>query len=132
MVFPNAPLRLSNPGGYNRLEKERTASEGGPYTNCKPAFLTPAFTTTSIAIVGAPTFLSLHAIGTSQERTASEGGPYTNCRLSAVNFAPPTADGRRWRNLSWSALHSLRLVRSRETTRSEALRSASALLYPGW
>ena len=30
-------------------------------TNCKPAFLSPAFTTTSIDIVGAPTFPFLHA-----------------------------------------------------------------------
>src|SRR5208337_2458608 len=57
------PVDHSIPGGSNRLEEEWPASEGGPYTNrelsavnCKPAFLTPAFTTTSIDIVGAPTF----------------------------------------------------------------------------
>src|SRR5208337_4369286 len=57
------PVHHSIPGGSNRLEEEWPASEGGPYTNrelsavnCKPAFLTPAFTTTSIDIVGAPTF----------------------------------------------------------------------------
>src|SRR5208337_2592297 len=54
------PVHHSIPGGSNRLEEEWPASEGGPYTNrelsavnCKPAFLTPAFTTTSIDIVGA-------------------------------------------------------------------------------
>jgi hypothetical protein len=101
MIFTNAPLRLSNPGGYNRLRKERTASEGGPYTNCKPAFLTPAFTTTSIAIVGAPTFSFLCATeGEPKNRSEDrplhwkgcgppqKAGPYTNCRLSAMNFAP--------------------------------------------
>jgi hypothetical protein len=80
MIFTNAPLRLSNPGGYNRLEnlapnfvlstehptrmlilsepgesKDHSSSDSATL-NCKPAFLTPAFTTTSITIVGAPTF----------------------------------------------------------------------------
>jgi hypothetical protein len=81
MIFTNALLRLSIPGGSNRLEisapnfepstlnlelvfpgKERPASEGGPYTNSalsavnsKRAFLSPAFTITSINNVGAPT-----------------------------------------------------------------------------
>jgi len=86
MIFANAPLRLSNPGGYNRLEN--FALNFVPSTvNCKPAFLTPAFTTTSIDIVGAPTFLTLHASRRSQERPASEGGPYTNFELLfSANF----------------------------------------------
>src|SRR5208337_2140679 len=39
-----------------------------PAVRCKRAFLTPSFTTTSIAIVGAPTFLRLHASARSQDR----------------------------------------------------------------
>jgi hypothetical protein len=55
------------------------------------AFLTPAFTTTSINIVGEPTFPFLHAIGRSPERPASEGSPYTSFELSTLNrFSPLT------------------------------------------
>src|SRR5208337_4602590 len=56
------PVHHSIPGGSNQVEEERPASEGGPYTNCelsavncKPGFLRPTFTITSINIVGAPT-----------------------------------------------------------------------------
>jgi hypothetical protein len=62
MIFTNALFPILNPGGSNRSEEERPASEGGPYTNCElttvncePSFLRPAFTITSINIVGAPT-----------------------------------------------------------------------------
>jgi len=96
----------SRPGDFNRLEQERPASEGGPYTNCelptvncKPVFLTPAFTTTSSAIVGAPTIWFPHAIRRSQERPASEGGPYTNFELSTFDFEPPFSFFRLFLNL---------------------------------
>jgi len=54
MIFTNALLRLSNPGGYNRLENLAPNFVLSTVI-CEPAFLTPAFTRTSIAIVGAPT-----------------------------------------------------------------------------
>src|SRR5208283_175957 len=67
---------FSNLRTIGRSQKQ-PASEGGPYTNgasstvnCKPAFLRPAFTMTSIAIVGAPTFSFLRAaIGNPKNRS---------------------------------------------------------------
>ena len=67
-IFANAPLRLSNPGGYNRLEN-LAPNFVLSTVNCKPAFLTPAFTTTSINIVGAPTILSSCALQKVAPRT---------------------------------------------------------------
>jgi hypothetical protein len=71
-------------GGYPKEVREAKEVEEVKELDYKRAFLTPAFTTTSIDIVGAPTFLFLHAIGRSQERPASEGGPYTNFELSRM------------------------------------------------
>jgi hypothetical protein len=60
--------------------------------NCEPVFLRPAFTTTSIDIVGAPTVPFLHASARSQERSPSPtrsgrapGGPF---QPSTFNFQP--------------------------------------------
>jgi len=47
----------SSSGDFNRLE-DSAPSCGLSTVNCKPALLTPSFTTTSIAIVAAPTFSS--------------------------------------------------------------------------
>ena len=47
----------SSSGDFNRLE-DSAPSCGLSTVNCKPALLSPSFTTTSIAIVGAPTFSS--------------------------------------------------------------------------
>jgi len=112
MIFANAPLRLSNPGGYNRLEN-LALNFVLSTVNCKSAFLTPAFTTTSINIVGAPTFWFLRAAKGSPKNRSEDrplhrkecgpprnpirgannvpqkAWPYTNCGLSVVNFAPP-------------------------------------------
>jgi hypothetical protein len=45
MIFANAPLRLSNPGGSNRLEDSIPICRLSA-VNCKPIFLRPVFTTT--------------------------------------------------------------------------------------
>jgi len=39
MILTNALFPILNPGGSNRLEQARTASEGGPYTNFQPSTL---------------------------------------------------------------------------------------------
>jgi len=79
-------------GGYPKEVREAKEVKEIEEVNCKPAFLTPAFTTTLIDIVGAPTFPFLHAIGRSQERPASPtrsgqapGGPF---QPSTFNFEP--------------------------------------------
>jgi hypothetical protein len=117
MIFANAPLRLSNPGGYNRLEN-LALNVVLSTVNCKPAFLTPAFTTTSINIVGAPTFWFLRAAKGSPKNRSEDrplhrkecgppqkAWPYTNCGLSAVNFAPPISFLRIFLNLKLAAVH---------------------------
>jgi hypothetical protein len=93
MIFANAPLRLSNPGGYNRLEN-LALNFVLSTVNCKPAFLTPAFTTTSINIVGAPTFWFLRAAkGSPKNRSEDrplhrkECGPPRN-PIRGANNAP--------------------------------------------
>ncbi len=59
--------QISGAGDSNRLEQKLTASEGVPYTKCKPTSTKPPFSWTIIKIVGAPTYLnsarssSLHA-----------------------------------------------------------------------
>ena len=77
------PVLHSIPGGSNRVGKKRTASEGGPYTNCelstvncKLGSLTPAFTITSINIVGVPTFPFLDSYVEATFRWPPEGGRY--------------------------------------------------------
>jgi hypothetical protein len=131
MIFTNALLRLSIPGGSNRLEisapnfepstlnlelvfpgKERPASEGGLYTNSalstvnsKRTFLSPAFTTTSINIVGPPTIfcpngnpvmpgnfadagLRPRQPGLTEVRHLQEPWPSTQFQPSTFNFEP--------------------------------------------
>jgi hypothetical protein len=56
--------------------------------SCKRAFLTPAVTTTSITIVGAPTFSFLHAIETLQPPPPPEGTPCANFEPSTFDFEP--------------------------------------------
>jgi len=83
MIFSIDPLRLASPGDFNRLEnsarncelstehptrmlilnepgesKDHSSSDSAT-VNCKRSLLSPLFTSTSIAIVGAPTFLGL-------------------------------------------------------------------------
>jgi hypothetical protein len=132
MNLTNALLLPFNPGGSNRQEnlapnfvlstvncklafqrQERPASEGGPYTNCelstanyKRAFLRPAFTTTSINIVGAPTFWFLRA-GKGSPKNRSEDRP-----LHRRECGPPPRPGRGKRqaapfNLQLSTLNRL-------------------------
>src|SRR5208337_340581 len=111
-------IHLSNPGGSNRLEnsapicrlstehptrmlilsepgesKDHSSSDSATL-NCKPAFLTPAFTTTSIAIVGAPTIVPLlTAKGKPKKKRAlaAASGPYNgerNPRAQALRGSP--------------------------------------------
>jgi hypothetical protein len=107
------PLLTQKPGGggYPKEVREAKEVEEVKELDYKRAFLTPAFTTTSIAIVGAPTFSLLHAIGRSQERPASllrrasRGDPYTNFELSTFNLEPPLSFFRLFLNLKLTTDH---------------------------
>jgi hypothetical protein len=79
MTFTTAPVTLSSPGDSNRLENSAPNCRLSA-VNCKPAFLRPAFTTTSIDIVGAPTFPFLHSYVAATFRWPPEGGRYTSKR----------------------------------------------------
>jgi hypothetical protein len=71
--------------------QEQPASEGGLYTNCRPGFLSPAFTITSIDIVGAPTFSFRERATSNQQITDRGAGLSPNCQLSTVHcFSPLT------------------------------------------
>src|SRR5208282_2767020 len=118
MRFTPDPVHHSIPGGSNRLEnsapicrlstehptrmlilsepgesKDHSSSDSATL-NCKPAFLTPAFTTTSIAIVGAPTIVPLlTAKGKPKKKRAlaAASGPYNgerNPRAQALRGSP--------------------------------------------
>jgi hypothetical protein len=98
-LFPlltrNAPVSLFFPlltqkQGSGGSPEVKEAKEVKEVENL--AFLTPAFTTTSINIVGAPTFPFLHTSARLQERfasllrRASRGDPF---QPSTFNFEPP-------------------------------------------
>jgi hypothetical protein len=82
-VTPLFPLltQKQGGGGYPLLPLLPLLPLRPSAVNCKPVFLRPSFTTTSIDIVGAPTFPFLHASRRSQERPAAEGGRYSKFEL---------------------------------------------------
>jgi hypothetical protein len=89
ILFTTDPVHHSIPGGSNRLENSAPNCELST-VNCKLVLLTPAFTTTSINIVGAPTFPFLHT--TRSNPRAQAGMPVPQGPRRRETQDPPGTD----------------------------------------
>jgi len=107
MIFSTDPLRLSSPGDFNRLENSAPICRLSA-VNCKRAFLSPAFTTTLINIVGAPTFVTLlTAKGKPKKKrplTAASGHYIGKPRSTGPSRLPSESKASRGRKEFWEIL----------------------------